>query len=197
MHTNCMGKKEVNRWHHTFWPFFGVRSNYGNVLASGFTLIELLVVMGVIGVLAGVLVTLINPATQLKKARDANRKSDLALIRSALELYRSDIGNYREQSNPFADPVTGALGCNIPFTGGIPPNTYMTRVPCDPLFPTIPSSNNYFYAATGATPSSYTLHGCLERIDDKQRDDVDGGAGDKCGPPLTPDGRVSYTLRNP
>jgi type II secretion system protein G len=165
-------------------------------LGSGFTLIELLVVIGVIGVLAGVLVILIDPATQLKKARDANRKSDLSLIRSALELYRSDIGNYPSEDDITTGSAPKPLDCNVSFTGGTPPNTYMTKVPCDPLFPTTPTSNNYFYAATGVTPSSYTLHGCLERIDDTQRDDADGGALDKCGTG-PPNGRVSYSLQNP
>lgn len=150
---------------------------------------ELLIAMAVLAVLIGGMITLIDPATQLRRARDATRKSDLSQIRSALEFYRSDVGSYREQSATFADAVTGVIACGVSLIGGSPPNTYMLKVPCDPSNP----ASTYFYNATGATPSTYTMWACLENIADNQRDDVDGGAGDLC--PAT--GRVSYTLRNP
>lgn len=60
----------------------------------GFTLIELLVVVGVIGVLATIVAVGINPATQLAKARDSQRKNDIAEIARALEAYYSMFGYY-------------------------------------------------------------------------------------------------------
>lgn len=54
---------------------------------AGFTLIELLIVIGVIGVLAGTVLTLINPLEQLGKARDAGRKQTLRELANALERY--------------------------------------------------------------------------------------------------------------
>ena len=45
--------------------------------ASGFTLIELLIVIVIIGILAGVLISVINPKAQQDKARDATVKSIL------------------------------------------------------------------------------------------------------------------------
>jgi prepilin-type N-terminal cleavage/methylation domain-containing protein len=68
-HNECMGKK-------------------------GFTLVELLTVIGIIGVMTGAALFLINPVAQLNKSRDAKRKADLQQIRAALELYRSDYGHY-------------------------------------------------------------------------------------------------------
>src|SRR3990172_3939598 len=59
----------------------------------GFTLIELLVTIALVGVLA-VTATIINPVTQLQKARDSQRKSDLKLIQSVLEFHISDNGYY-------------------------------------------------------------------------------------------------------
>ena len=50
--------------------------------SKGVTLIELLVVVVVIGVLASVVLMVINPLTQFKKGRDTRRKSDLAQIQS-------------------------------------------------------------------------------------------------------------------
>ncbi len=59
---------------------------------KGFTLIEILVVVGIIGVLVA-LGTISYSKAQMK-ARDAQRKSDLSTIRSALELYHFDNGSY-------------------------------------------------------------------------------------------------------
>lgn len=158
---------------------------------AGFTLIELIVTIGVIGVLVGSLVILIDPATQLRRGRDAARKSDLSLIRSALEFYRSDIGSYPPEDGGGGITEGGAsdvIVCDVELTGGTPPNTYMTKIPCDPNNPT----STYFYDNGGST-SVYTIWACLENIEDKDRDDVDGGANDLC--PAS--GRVSYTLINP
>lgn len=60
----------------------------------GFTLIELLVVIAVVGVLAGAVIVMINPGTQLARARDAKRKGDVAQIRKALENYLVLNGQY-------------------------------------------------------------------------------------------------------
>ncbi len=53
----------------------------------GFTLIELLVVIAIIGVLAGVVMVAINPATRMQESRDAGVKSDIGQIATAMEAY--------------------------------------------------------------------------------------------------------------
>ena len=68
---------------------------------KGFTLIELLVVIAVIGVLAGVAMTVINPAHFRNQAQDSRRLADLATIQSAMELYFADHDSYPANlSNP-------------------------------------------------------------------------------------------------
>lgn len=47
---------------------------------SGFTLVELLVVIALISILSVASVAIINPATRIKSARDASRKSSMAQI---------------------------------------------------------------------------------------------------------------------
>ena len=164
---------------------------------KGFTLIELLIVIAVIGVLAGVLVTLINPATHLRRARDTQRKSDLSRIQSAIEIYRADLSAY-----PPIPP--GLPGCGLSLTGGTPPSTYMDRIPCDPLSP---PPTIYRYSVNAPTLSTYCLRACLENISDKNRDEIKYGvnnppngttgcnfvAADNCIFPS----RRSYTVQNP
>ncbi len=55
----------------------------------GFTLLELLIVIGILAVLAGVMIFILNPAETLRKARDSQRLSDLATLKSALGIYMS------------------------------------------------------------------------------------------------------------
>src|SRR6185437_16819322 len=58
---------------------------------KGFTLIELLVVIAIIAILAVVVVLTLNPAELLRQARDSNRTSDFATLKSALGLYGADV----------------------------------------------------------------------------------------------------------
>ena len=52
----------------------------------GFTLLELLIVIAILAVLAVILVLVLNPGETLKKARDVQRMSDLATMKTALGL---------------------------------------------------------------------------------------------------------------
>ena len=58
-----------------------------NVETKGFTLIELLLVIVIIGILAGVLISVINPAIQQQKARNATIQSALSRSGYAIQAY--------------------------------------------------------------------------------------------------------------
>lgn len=136
-------------------------------MKKGFTLVELLVVMAIVGVLAAASITLINPVAQMNKARDSKRKADIAQIRAALELYRSDNGSY-----PATDWVNSQQG-----DGWIPnltPN-YTKYVPKDPKNTGgFPFNGGYTYAYyssnyCGLTPgSAYILAIRLENTSDPE-----------------------------
>ncbi|KKR41619.1 MAG: Type II secretory pathway pseudopilin PulG-like protein, partial [Candidatus Woesebacteria bacterium GW2011_GWB1_40_12] len=65
------------------------RSNIKN-LSLGFTLVELLVVIAILGILATI--GLVTFSSSQMRGRDAQRKSDLKQISSALEIYYNDYG---------------------------------------------------------------------------------------------------------
>ena len=117
----------------------------------GFTLLELIVVIGVMAILAGLILAIVNPLAQFQKANDARRKSDLSQIQKALEQYYQDNGVYPtgtqnyEITNPQLTPVA--------WGSGWPP--YMDFVPADP-----DSNRSYVYVSTGQT---YWLYSALER----------------------------------
>jgi general secretion pathway protein G len=132
-------------------------------------LVELLIVIVIIGILATFLMA--NFVGVRQRARDAQRKSDMRQIQSALELYRADQGSY-----PVLLPTCGASFC-FPEDCGAGAATYITRLPCDPQTNTV-----YTYAPASG---GYTLQATLENSQDSQRDDLD------CTSSCT------YTLQNP
>lgn len=122
-------------------------------LAQGFTLIELLVVVSIIGILATLVAANLNSARS--RARDAERKSDLKNISTALRLYFNDNGSFPAASGniPWGAEWTNAGGNTV----------YMSTVPKDPLSP----DQDYVYAL-GLTADTFTLSACLENASDGQ-----------------------------
>ncbi|MCL5016431.1 MAG: type II secretion system GspH family protein, partial [Patescibacteria group bacterium] len=54
---------------------------------SSFTLIELLIVIAIIGILASVVVLVLNPAQLLSQSRDSRRTQDLSNLNNAIGMY--------------------------------------------------------------------------------------------------------------
>ena len=111
-------------------------ASYSRRRRAGFTFIEILVVATIIGLLTTIAAVTYQSAN--RKARDGKRKADLEQIRSALEMYRSDIGNY---------PATGNLSLLVS-------GDYIQEIPSDPT--------DYSYCYTSGGASTYTLDAHLE-----------------------------------
>src|SRR5579859_232339 len=69
---------------------------------SGFTLIELLVVIGIIAVLSASVIVAVNPARQLKLARDSQRTSNVNAILNAIGQ------RIAENKGTFEGPLAGS-----------------------------------------------------------------------------------------
>jgi len=64
---------------------------------EGFTLIELMIVIAVLGILAGIAIPRFSGVQD--KAKDANITSVAGTIRSAMEMYSAENGNYPKKSD--------------------------------------------------------------------------------------------------
>ena len=108
---------------------------------NGFTLIELLVVIAIIALLAGVVMSFLNPAEYLKQARDARRVSDILNIQTALStaLTGNSIQLTTTQDCTTCSSVTGTFAVNgtgwIKFIdlGGNGLSGYLPILPRDPV----------------------------------------------------------------
>lgn len=148
--------------------------------AKGFTLIELLTVISIIGILTGLLT--VSFLGVRVRGRDAQRKSDVKAIQSALELYRADNDAYPATS-AFSSPQ---ISCGGQFAGGFV--IYMQKVPCDP-------STGVLYNYSQVSATSYILGVCLENTNDK--DGVSVKPSNWGTFPNCPTGQLYYVSQNP
>ncbi|MFH1971124.1 MAG: type II secretion system protein [Patescibacteria group bacterium] len=117
---------------------------------KGFTLVELLVVISIIGVLLGL--SAFSLQASRKSGRDARRKADLELIRSGIEIYKSDCGQY-PPSLGTSLVGSGETSCLVTYT-------YISEVPLDPT-----TGEEYGYQR-GTDGFSYELCAALENSGD-------------------------------
>lgn len=116
---------------------------------KGITLLELIVVIAIFTVLSTLLYG--NFATSLRKGRDAKRKTDLANIQRALEMYYEDEKRYPGTLNFGGQLISQSSG-----------KVYMEKIPKDPT-----SSQNYRYCVDNLNnPQRYQLYTRLENLKD-------------------------------
>jgi general secretion pathway protein G len=116
------------------------RKVYPRGRAAGFTLIEIMVVVVILGILAAIVVPKIMDAPG--KARIARAKSDIANIKSALDLYKLDNFNYPSTQQGLVALVAPPQG--DPPARNWKPGGYIEHLPKDPW------GNPYQYLNPGA-----------------------------------------------
>jgi len=112
-------------------------------MRKGFTLIELLVVIAIIGILATMVLASISGARG--RARDAKRQQDIAQVKTALEMYKSDNEVYPAKGS---FPTTTWTAMATALQSG----NYMKNVPNDPL-----NTGSYVYTYSSTDGSTYTI----------------------------------------
>jgi len=126
---------------------------------KGFTLLELIIVVAILGIIGTVTLTALDPAAQFQKATDSRRKSDLAQMQRALEIYYGDHGSYPvSMGNKIDDPQNGGI-----INWGSAWGSYMNMLPKDSEAP----SANYAYVMT-RSGQGYRIYATLDRSNDPQ-----------------------------
>lgn len=146
-------------------------------MKKGFTLIEILVAVTIIAVLVSIGV--VSYASVNKRSRDAKRKGDVEQLRSALEMYRADIGSY---PNTGSGSWTDASGLSATLV-----TPYLPAIPSDPK-----STQTYRYKATNVSGGNYYGY-CLTAYFESQEE------ADTCTPDSAsqPVGTYMYGVKNP
>jgi type II secretion system protein G len=134
------------------------------MIRKGFTLIELLVVIAILAVLATLLLANLNSARE--RARDAQRKSDLRSIKTALALYYADNGTYPASDGSYHIMGCGNSGVDQCTWGGqfySKSTLYMSIIPLDPQYNNTPA---IYYMYWRLDPDSYIMRACIENKSD-------------------------------
>ena len=157
----------------------------------GFTLVELLVVIVVVAVLALVVILVLNPSELLRRARDSNRISDMASLRTSLALYLANVSspNLASSTNgygrcyitaattscafgfstfPATNSTSSATSTAVNSTGWLPVD--MTQIASGaplaslPIDPVNNSTCFYGYVATSTNLTYKLIASCMESV---------------------------------
>lgn len=109
---------------------------------KGFTLLEMLLVVGMLGIIAAIVISAINPSTQLESAQDSKRNIEKREVENAVIQYIIDgnsistppngIGN---ATNICQSSITGSdcTGAGTGYDLSILVPDYIVDIPTDPL----------------------------------------------------------------
>ncbi len=103
-------------------------------LHAGFTMVELIIACTVLAILMVALMTYFNPVTQLRKARDTRRRSELADYRTGLEAYSVMHGGLYPDTGGNEQAAAVFLNTNERLAN------FMSTFPTDPV-----GSDSYAY----------------------------------------------------
>jgi prepilin-type N-terminal cleavage/methylation domain-containing protein len=150
---------------------------------KGITLTELMIVVVIIGFLA--LLAFWASRTQVFKGYDARRKSDIRMIKIAIEEYEKDHDCYPMPQLVLCDQPVGNPGTGL--------RPYLDKIPCDPRT----GASYYYEYEDSACPKWYRLYAALENTRDKDYLGPVGPGGSfnyYSGSPNSPSGTTSPSV---
>lgn len=115
---------------------------------KGFTLVEMIIVTVIIGILAGIVITVINIPRVQARSRDSKRIGDLRMIQNSLELYFADNRAYPSQVSWVLLNAITDLSNPTDFS------PYISTLPVDPRSNTI-ADIGCFLSRTAAEINEY------------------------------------------
>lgn len=149
---------------------------------KGFTLVELVLVVGVIGILAAISLSFLNPFEFQKRARDSVRLRDVNSLKASLILARQNDGIFLGRCVPVTpcDSLNGTTKSDGTGYVDLDLSSYLTQLPADPL-----ASRNSFVDAAGQSVAAayeftqsggdFEIRAHLESADNLNRYTDDGG----------------------
>ncbi|MCL4363989.1 hypothetical protein M1328_01995 [Patescibacteria group bacterium] len=145
---------------------------------SGFTLMEIVIILGIIALIIGTGIALLNPQSQIYKAWDGKRKNDLATLNKVLEDFYNDKGCYPQPSQICYDAGSGST-CHICGSKATSPDfkPYLNVLPCDPQSP---SMDILYEVNNNSCPTQYNLYTKLSNTADFSIAEL--GCQGGCGP---------------
>lgn len=153
-------------------------------MSKGFTLIELLVVISIIAIIAAVVSIIINPLETIRRARDANRLSDLANLQIAVNVLIQEKPGLSQTVLCQAPSSPPCSGTSTDPNSRNPDGSGWVKVKFDPQGPisssTLPidplnSGQSVYAYATNATGDKWEINAVLESDREKWRMSQDGG----------------------
>lgn len=159
----------------------------------GITLVEVLIVMAVIGTLATIIFANVSKARQ--NARDAQRKTDIALIQGALERYYFKHGEYPSSVGTASNPNNVWKNSTSTHDWGLLAEALDVQLPVDPLNIGLfagsgsPDRYNYSYVSLGEG-CSLQWYALVYRLEKNKG--VTGPSDESTGVMLCDDGLLNY-----
>lgn len=146
---------------------------------SGFSLIELLIVIVIIGVLAAIIVLILDPLEIIRSSRDSIRLQDLATLRDALNANLTQ--NPRGLCNGSPPPCFDESDDPSPYvrrndgTGWIKYDFNILVPPIVAVLPVDPTNNHAYHYSFYSDGEDFELNAVLESAKNKNKMFLDGG----------------------
>lgn len=174
-------------------------------IKNGFTLVEMVLVTVIIGIVAGIVINIIDIPRVQARSRDSKRIGDMKRIQTALELYFAANRAYPQVTN-FGFAQTVLASAIVP--------TYMDQIPLDPLNNKVVKNTSTmqcrengtrhgYYYKTDADGTKYVMSAIMELVISSENinsrcDNISNcktGSGVACGTDAS--NNYCYCVQNP